>query len=494
MDNYPYKHQPFKHQREIFERSWDLDGYALFMEMGTGKTKILADTVGALYLSDKIDGAIVIAKKGEYSNWPVVELPKHMSDDVPWDSFLWTSYKMQVAWGREQYAAFLKEGKLRFLTINVESLAVPAFQKAVALFREACPRFALIIDESTCIKHYDNKRSHAAQTLAQYSGYRRIATGTAVAERPLDLWGQGLVIGTPNNVFGHSNYYSFRGEYATLEPLEVKHWIKKDGRNLQVARKVLTVTGYKNGEKLKEIIKPWSAQMTKDECTDLPAKTYKKVAVPLTEEQSAAYNELRDFAMLRFGDEIMEVTSGLALLTKLHQICCGQLKKEDGSYIFFPTGKVQTTLDLLENHGKKAIIWMGYQESIRQVTEAIAKEYGQESVASYYGPTDQKQRDWIVEHFEKPDHPLKYIVANQRTLGYGRTLLQARLMIYYSNLTALEPRLQSEDRAHRIGQTEKVTYIDLVSPGTVDEKLYQLLKDKKELAEVIIKTSIRDWV
>ena len=100
----------------------------------------------------------------------------------------------------------------------------------------------------------------------------------------------------------------------------------------------------------------------------------------------------------------------------------------------------------------------------------------------------------MVERFQDPDNPLRFFVGQPRTGGYGITLTAATTVIYYSNSYDLEIRLQSEDRAHRIGQTNKVTYIDLVSPGTVDEKIIEALRDKIDIAGQVLREETREWL
>ena len=114
----------------------------------------------------------------------------------------------------------------------------------------------------------------------------------------------------------------------------------------------------------------------------------------------------------------------------------------------------------------KAIIWASYTHDIQQIADALRDRFGPESVATYYGETPQDERQEIIKKFQDPENPLQFFVGHPRTGGYGITLTEAKTVVYYSNNYDLEIRLQSEDRAHRIGQTNKVTYIDLVTPGS----------------------------
>jgi SNF2 family DNA or RNA helicase len=128
------------------------------------------------------------------------------------------------------------------------------------------------------------------------------------------------------------------------------------------------------------------------------------------------------------------------------------------------------------------------------IERALAKEYGPPSVRSYYGQTTPDERQQIVKDFQDPDHPLRFFVGQPRTGGYGLTLTEASTVIYFSNNYDLEVRLQSEDRAHRIGQRNNVTYIDIVTEGTVDEKILRALREKINIATMVLKEGHKEWL
>ena len=112
----------------------------------------------------------------------------------------------------------------------------------------------------------------------------------------------------------------------------------------------------------------------------------------------------------------------------------------------------------------------------------------------FYGATPGEERQLIVERFQDPDSPLRFFVGQPRTGGYGLTLTEAHTVIYYSNGYDLEVRLQSEDRAHRIGQTNKVTYIDIIAENTVDEKVIQALRDKINISTQVLAEGYKEWI
>jgi SNF2 family DNA or RNA helicase len=154
--------------------------------------------------------------------------------------------------------------------------------------------------------------------------------------------------------------------------------------------------------------------------------------------------------------------------------------------------RLDAVLELLEEAGdQKVIIWANFVHSIKLLKNGIGKEFGAEKVAYISGEVPALKRQEIVEQFQDPESPLKYLVMQTRTGGYGLTLTAATLVIYHDNDWSLEVRLQSEDRAHRIGQKNNVTYIDLVAPDTVEEKITAALLQKQELADRITGDKLR---
>jgi SNF2 family DNA or RNA helicase len=179
---------------------------------------------------------------------------------------------------------------------------------------------------------------------------------------------------------------------------------------------------------------------------------------------------------------------------RLQQICCGFLQPDEGEIQPLDNNRIDELLNIIEETQGKAIIWASYTHDIKKIRDTLSEKYGEESVACYYGETPQDERQTIVEEFQDESTPLRFFVGQPRTGGYGITLTAANTVIYYSNSYDLEIRLQSEDRAHRIGQTNKVTYIDLVSPDTIDEKILIALKSKIDIAGQVLGEQARNWL
>ena len=207
----------------------------------------------------------------------------------------------------------------------------------------------------------------------------------------------------------------------------------------------------------------------------------------MTIEQLKAYTEMKKTAMAFLENEkTMTAVNVLTQLVRLHQITCGHVKTDEGEVLSLKNNRITELMNVLEETRGKVIIWAVYRHDIQSIEQTIGDMYGKESVSSFYGDTKDSIRQSIVDRFQDSEDPLRFFVGNPKTGGYGLTLTASHTVIYYSNDYSLEVRMQSEDRAHRIGQTSKVTYVDLIAEGTVDEKIVKALNNKIDLASQVM--------
>ena len=254
------------------------------------------------------------------------------------------------------------------------------------------------------------------------------------------------------------------------------------------------VVGYRRLDELKEKLDRFSFRVKKEECLDLPDKLYVKREVDLTDEQVRAYRQMKDLALSQFKEGITSTVNALTQLMRLHQIVCGHVKLDNGEVIELPNNRINELLSIVEETDGKIIIWANYRYDIEAIKLALSKEYGMNAVGMYYGGIPDDERKRVLAEFQNPDSEMRFFVGNPSTGGYGLTLTAAHTMIYYSNSFDLEKRLQSEDRAHRIGQTKNVTYIDLIAVGTVDEKIVKALRDKINIATQVMGEDFKQWL
>jgi SNF2 family DNA or RNA helicase len=478
LSTYPFKNKPFSHQAAYLDRFWDKPVAALFADMGTGKSYMLINNAALLYDQGKINALLVVAPKGVYRNWYDIEIPKHLPSHVVYRMALWNSSPKKA--DKEALDQLFEVSEdLKVLLMNVEAFSTKKgtdFAKRFLLGHDAM----MVIDESTTIKTHTSSRSKNTEKVGKGARYRRIATGSPVTKSPLDLYQQCEFL-SPQCLNMHS-FYGFQSRYAVVVERQLaSHSFKQ-------------VVGYRRLEELKEKLDRFSFRVTKEECLDLPEKWYVKRDVELTEEQLKAYNEMKNFALAQLSGGLVSTANALTQLMRLHQIVCGHVKMDDGTVVELPSKRIQELLDVIEENQGKIIIWATYRRDIEAIRLALQKVYGMDSVGTYYGDTGGDERQRVVTNFQDPKSPLRFFVANPSTGGYGLTLTAANTVIYYSNSFDLEKRMQSEDRAHRIGQTKNVTYIDLIAPNTVDEKIVKALRDKIDIATQVLGEDIRQWL
>ena len=475
---YNFKTKPYAHQMTALEKSWDKSEYGYFMEMGTGKSKVLVDNMAMLYDKGKINGAVIIAPKGVYRNWLSQEIPNHLPSHVQHKTVLWTASSSKAK-DKEYRQLFESDDDLHILIVNVEALSTKRGLEFVAKFLN-CHETLLAIDESTTIKNPKAKRTKSILLLSKRAKYRRILTGSPVTKSPLDLYTQCNFLN--EFLLGFSSYYAFRNRYANM--------IDKNfgGRRVQL------IGSYKNLDELANSIKAFSYRVLKDECLDLPEKVYTRREVELTDEQEQAYSTMKSAALALLKGKMATAPHVLTQLMRLHQITCGHLKNDDESITEIKNNRLKELLYLLEEVEGKVIIWANYIYDIKNIVKAISEEYGADSIVEYYGNISAEQRQKNIEKFQDPNSNARFFIGNPQTGGYGITLTAANTVIYYSNGYDLEKRLQSEDRAHRIGQKNSVTYIDLIAPKTVDEKIVKALRKKMNIANEIMDEDFREWI
>jgi SNF2 family DNA or RNA helicase len=479
MSEYNFKTKPYAHQLEALKQAYNKEYYAFFMEMGTGKSKVLIDEIGGYFLQGKIDSALIIAPKGVYRNWERGEIPTHLPDEIPYTVAAWRAPSEMTKDDKKKLKDIIyPNGKLRILLMNIEALSGSVGIKYVTQFLHK-NRTLLAIDESTTIKTPTASRTKNAIKISKLAKVRRIMTGSPVTKNPLDVYAQ-LEFLSPN--ITRQNYWAFKSRYAVM----VRRNFGTRSTNL--------VVGFQRLPELNTIIDQYSYRVLKEDCLDLPEKIYTTRTISLTSEQVKAYEEMRRFNITEMDGKTMTSLSTLAALIRLHQITCGHVTFDDGDTKEIKSNRMNELLNILEEVDGKVIIWANYRFDIKKIQQTLSEKFGSDSVATYFGDTKDKDRQDIVEKFQDKNSSLKYFVGNPSTGGYGLTLTAAHTVVYYSNSYDLEKRMQSEDRAHRIGQVNKVTYVDMIAEGTVDEKIVRSLRSKIDIASEVMGEDVKNWV
>jgi len=478
IKNYKFKTKPFDHQMDALEASWDKENFAYFMEMGTGKSKVLLDNAAVLYDRGLINGLLLIAPKGVYKNWFDSEIPVHLPDHIHKKVVLWkTSDKSKKQ--KEILNTLFKTGTdLHILIMNVETFSTGDGTAFAQKFL-SCHKTMIAIDESTTIKTPTSNRTKNILKLSDEAKYRRILTGSPVTKSPLDLYSQCLFLDPW--LLGHQSYYTFRARYSIVKKIQV------NGRHIEV------VVGYKNLGELSDKIKPFSKRILKEDCLDLPEKTFVKHYVELTKEQQKVYNQMKQEAIAFLDGKMQSSATVMTQLMRLHQITCGHFTADDGTIKDLPCSRLTELMNVLENIEGKTIIWSHYTHDVKRIIKEIKKVYGEDSVVDYYGATDTDARSANIKKFQTDDK-CRFFVGTTHTGGYGITLTAGSNMVYFSNGYDLEKRQQSEARIDRIGQTKKMTYIDIMAQDTIDERIVKALRTKVNIANAIMDEDLKDWI
>lgn len=492
---YEFKTKPFTHQGEIFERTREEAAFALLWEQGCGKTKPMIDTAAYLYEQDEIDAVLVVAPAGVERNWVTDEIPTHLPDRLAprTHSMFWQTKRSRTKWHQGAFDACVKYKGLVFFCISYDGFMSELGKKAVWRFlrRRRC---LYILDESDDIKTPKAKRTRSVVSSGAYAPYRRIMTGTP-ADKPFDIYSQ-LRFLQPDiwKKRGMENFFAFKQHFA--------EWF-----TAAEAREVLgydpgydKLIDYKNLDELAEIIAGMSDRLLKTDVLDLPPKLYTKIYFDMTPRQQSLYDQLRDELEIELEDgRIVDGNLAITRLLRLQQITCGYMVTDDEEEPVELCDKKNPRLDAtvawLERLNHQAIVWCRFQHDIEQLADALG-----DRAVLYYGKLDDDECERSKVAFNAGD--ADFFLGTPSKGSRGLTLNAAKTVGYYSNSFRLRDRLQSEDRAHRIGQDGAeheehgfgVLYGDVIASGTVDDNVIDNLRGKFDIAAQLTGDQLREWI
>lgn len=478
---FSYATQPYDKQREAFELSRDHEAFALFMDPGTGKTKVTFDTARWLFCQGFIDGMLVVAPKGCYHQWADEELETHWAGNGDISVHLWQAGSGQrIIQEREAFLMPPDPGCLDVVVMNIEYMSLKGGYMFARAFMEA-HRTLLVVDESTTIKNHKASCTKHLLRLAPRATYRRILSGDPTPQSPTDILSQAIFLSP--DVLG-MNYWNAYARYTQLE--------ERYGTG---QRKYKAVVGYRRVEELRRKLEPYAFRCKLEECEDMPRRIYRRIDVPLPAEQLRDYQQLRDRAVLELEQgETVTAPMMITRIIRLRQMLCGfvHIEETNESVDYEDQVRLNTLLSTIESRPGKAIIWASFRHSAFMIQRALETRYGPETTALYMGGT--KGRAEIQSRFNDPRDPLRFFIGTPPTGKWGLNLQQGTTMHYFSNCYNLEVRNQSERRIYRLGQKQRCVYYDYVTPGTVDEKILEVLRQKKNLSRLITGDAWREWI
>lgn len=500
-----FKTTPYAHQLKGFELQKDRITFALFMDMGTGKSKVTIDTACYQYQKGNTDCLLVLAPTGVEENWVSQEIPAHIWDGI---DYLAVYYRPNARVKEKKEWKSVTTSNVPFLVVTfpIESLSSKVCRAEVQrLLAER--RCMMVLDESQYFKTPGAKRTRFVNSLFRRAKFRRILSGTAITNTPLDLYSQYRFLHW--KILGHQTLASFKGRYAVIEKVlrpDVARRKAVTNERLDPHRDFYDkVLGYRNIRELKERMAQFTYRVRKEDCLDLPPKVYTTRYVHMTAEQQRVYDELLNTGVATLAEQhrlpqfdspeeklwhlITEetvpkttVSNALSLLTRLQQVAGGFLPSDDKQMLWRAdlNPKLEAVQAVLSESAGKAIIWTRFVDELKLLADTFKGD-----CVLYYGEVPKEQRVLNRKAFQSPDGP-RLFIGTQATGGTGITLTEANLVIYFSNSFKADHRWQSEDRAHRIGQTRSVTYVDLIVHGTLDERILSALKQKRDISDEVL--------
>mgnify|MGYP000117607626 CR=1 FL=1 len=448
----------YEHQRRAVEKLSKIKIGALYMEMGTGKTRATLELIKIRLEKKRIEHVIWLC-------------PCSVKENLRRDIIKHTG-----------------EENTELITIcGIETLSssIAANLKLLELVQNK--NCYLIVDESNMVKNHLAKRTKNIIRLSEYCKYKLILNGTPITRNEADLYAQWYLLDW--RVLGYKSYWSFAANHLEFDDY---------GR----LRKTL------NTDYLTEKIAPYSYQIKKDECLDLPEKTYEIQYYNLTDEQDKHYEYVAN-KLFFYVDEI-EPHTIYRMFTGLQNVISGYkvtVKEEKEEFYnqynekviksriigmeksrFFESEKenprIQKLLEIIDKIDSKILIFCKYTDEINSIVEILNEKYGEDSAIPFNGELNIKNRNKNLDKFRNGS---RFLVANKSCGAYGLNLQFCNYIIYYSNDFDFGTRAQSEDRVHRIGQNKNVHIIDICAAWTLDERIINCLKKKENLVDTFKK-------
>jgi hypothetical protein len=516
-----------------------------------GKTAPTIHNAARLFEANRLDGVIVVAPNMVHRNWIAEEIPRH--SPVAWVGLDWHSSRAKAQ--DRAVAELLKtpKGKLPWLAITYDGLLTPRGRQAVLDFKAKFPRLMLVADEGSRVKNPEAQRTKKVAALRKLCSYMRLLNGTPTTQAPTEIYAQMKLLDDMYWIrHGIGSWTAFKARFCVFKKIviggeddreanEVKgsgKWeptvphgadpegvaayeqldldgilarektpvaagtpgarTRAPGVPATTGRTIEVVVGYRELDKLHEMIQPMSTRLTKEAAgLDLPPKLYQRLVFDLTPEQRRIYDQLRKEYMVELNGGVL-VTAAIAMvrILRLQQVACGYLPNPDdpeGEPLLVTKDgtnpRLAAFLDWLEDVGKQqVIVWCRFTRDVDLITRAL----GPPRCVRFDGEVNEKEKTQALDLFKSGKRQI--CVAKASSMGMGLTLVNSSISFYYSNTFSLLERLQSEDRQHRPGQHNPVTYVDLIADRTVDAKILKSLRENNETARKVVGDEYRSWL
>lgn len=407
---------------------------ALYMEMGTGKTRTALEMIKCRLDAGKMDHVLWLCPCSVRENLKA-DIRKH------------------------------SDGALaRIAVYGIESLSGSLRLFDLLLKYASAGTTMLIVDESNLTKNPKAIRTQRITRIAEKCKYRLILNGTPISRNEADLFAQWYILDW--RILGYRSFWSFAANHLEYDP-EIR------GR----VRRTLN-TGY-----LIEKISPYSYQVSLEECRKLPGKRYYSRTYSMDDEQSMHYSEIVDRMIEQLDEQQPETV--YRMFSAAQDIISGLWVNIDGKHIKTEpmfrdpndNPRIRALMDVVERIEGQAIVFCKYTHEIMSILRVLPGS------AAFYGGLSASKREAALQSFR--DGKARFLVANKACAGYGLNLQFCHNVIYYSNDWDWATRIQSEDRVYRIGQDHTVNIWDITASGTLDQKIMRCLTKKERLEDAI---------
>jgi len=456
-----FRTEPFVHQKQALAFALENPRSALFLDIGLGKT------LTALYSTQQLgcERILVVCPNSVVSTW-VDETRKHTDRSIvvlagdrserldalrSGAEVSVINYEgLRVLWGKRVESPFKDGGKVQYVP-NISAIERADFD-------------AVLIDECHHIANHENLSTSIIHALTDLPPCVHLLTGTPVANSLLDLWSlmfcldQGQRLGR--------NYWAYRNKYFRKAGFK---WLPKK----------------KSPDAILSKTNELSISFSRDECFDLPPKTYEVREVDMTSEQKRIQAELLAGLKIELANGSVTPANALVVTTKLAQVANGFLIDDNGTAHALKGGnpKADEFRSLMSEMGSKAIVFHRYDYDATAI-ESVLEKKG----LKYAHLRGDYRKDFAaeLERF-RTDPDCSVMVANARCGGEGVNLQVASVCVFYSIDYSAVSREQAEGRIYRIGQERPCLFVDIVAKGSIDEAIRDAVQGKRDLGEAVLK-------
>jgi hypothetical protein len=488
------------HQANEFKMFREKRARALFWSMRTGKSKAVIDKFCYQFGRGRIEGVVVLAPNGIHLNWMLNEIPKWAWKETgEHKAFGWETPKRADFEQIDGFNALLRHGGMKWLCVNMEAVSHPDCIKAIRAFLKACNgKIALAISEAHHFGHAGSKRTKMARNLAKVARYVTVETGTPILNSPLRAYSIFKILDDDGLIPESLRERAAARKKAGLEAMTYEDFVqhfaeividKQLSRSVR-RRAIKKIDRYKNMEELRGLMSPWASVVLREDVGDMPALIRTERIVAMSEKQRYSYLEMVSRHLVELGEDIVTAKDAGARVMKLQQILNGYIKNEDGIVEIDPDAPIYSALldEVAGTLPGKSIVWCRYREDIRRACAILRKN--KFKVLEFHGGVPLGKREGIRVAFNT-DPEWTVLVGQPGAGGEGRDFSEADAIIFFSSTPNAIHVAQAEERGTVKGGSS-TTIVRIRTPGTVDDRNWQIADGKVTLADTVSGRGLRD--